>query len=314
MKISFITTIKNESLTILSLLISLEQQSYKPEEVIIVDAGSTDNTTGLIKQFQAHSSLRIKLLNKIGNRASGRNYAIKNALGQGIAISDAGCVLDKHWLKLITQPLCHQKADVVAGFYHMTADSLFTQCSALFVGTISHNLNKKYFLPSSRSLAFTKNAWETIGGYPQHLDYAEDLIFAQKLKDNKTIKVIFEPRAWVQWTPPRNLIELFTAIKNYTSGNIQAHYWRHLYKNLLVVIRYTLFAVLLFTLPIIFVASLIPIYFLYTSIKFRNLLHHPLAPNLLFVLQVTADIAVIMAMLQSIYDSLVQTLPRSKRN
>lgn len=298
MKISLIITILNEAKTIEPLLQSIEIQSTQPDEVVIVDAGSTDNTVQLIKAWQKQLRLKIRLFHKQGNRAVGRNFAVSKAVGQGIAVTDAGCVLDKHWLKLITAPL--NKVDAVAGFYRMNTNTLFTQCSAPFVGITSHNL-KKDFLPSSRSLAFTKSAWAKAGGYPENLNYAEDLIFARKLKSN----LLFEPRAIVEWTPPRNLSEFFTAIKNYTRGNIQARYWPHLYKNLLVAMRYLLF-------PIMFV--LLPVYFLYTTIKFRHHLRHPLAPNLLFVLQLTADMAIITALIQELYDSTFQALLRRSRS
>ena len=299
MKISLITTVLNEEKTIKSLLQSIKAQSKPPDEVVIVDAGSTDQTVQLIKSFQKQSRLKIRLFHKKGNRAVGRNFAVSKTVGQGIAVTDAGCVLDKNWFKRITKPLILKKTNVVAGFYHMNTDTLFTQCSAPFVGITS--VDKREFLPSSRSLAFTKPAWAKVGGYPEHLDYAEDLIFAQKLKTN----MVFEPRAWVKWTPPQNLWQFFTAIKNYTLGNIQAGYRPHLYKNYLVALRYLL-------LPIMII--FMPIYFLYTTIKFRHHLRHPLAPNLLFVLQLTADMAVITALLQGAYDSTFPAHPRPTRN
>jgi hypothetical protein len=59
---------------------------------------------------------------------------------------------------------------------------------------------------------------------------------------------------------------------------------------------------------------LLPIYFVYTTIKFRRHLRHPLAPNLLFVLQLTADMAVITALLQGVYDSTFPARPRPTRS
>ena len=39
------------------------------------------------------------------------------------------------------------------------------------------------FLPSSRSVAYTKTAWAAAGGYPEWIDYCEDLIFDLRLLD-----------------------------------------------------------------------------------------------------------------------------------
>ena len=52
MKISFVTTVFNEEKTINKLLDSIKKQTVYPDEVIIVDGGSTDNTLSVISNFQ----------------------------------------------------------------------------------------------------------------------------------------------------------------------------------------------------------------------------------------------------------------------
>ena len=77
--ISLICTVKNEEDTTLDWLASLEKQSRLPDEVIIVDGGSTDRTVDLIKEFMRNSKLNIRLIVAPGvNIAQGRNIAIKN--------------------------------------------------------------------------------------------------------------------------------------------------------------------------------------------------------------------------------------------
>ena len=46
------------------------------------------------------------------------------------------------------------------------------------------DINPQTFLPSSRSVAFCKTAWEAVGGYPEWLDYSEDLVFDMALKED----------------------------------------------------------------------------------------------------------------------------------
>ena len=104
MKIAFICTVFNEEKSIEDLLISLESQSLKPDEVIISDGGSSDNTLGKILEFQKQSKLKIKVISAKGNRSVGRNAAIKNTNSEIVAISDAGCILNKNWLKNVTAP------------------------------------------------------------------------------------------------------------------------------------------------------------------------------------------------------------------
>ena len=64
MKISLITTVLNEEKTIKFLLQSIEVQTKKPDEVVIVDAGSTDQTVQLIKAWQKRSKLKIRLFHR----------------------------------------------------------------------------------------------------------------------------------------------------------------------------------------------------------------------------------------------------------
>lgn len=303
-KVAFVATVLNEAEAIRRLLRSLEKQTQKPDEVIIVDGGSTDSTVPKIKEFSRGSDLQIRTLVKKSNRSRGRDLGIGQARGEAIAVSDAGCVLDKNWLKLITKPIFSKEADVVAGFYRMKTDTIFTHCSAPFVGIMSHNINNQTFLPSSRSIAFTKKAWKKVGGYPTHLNFAEDLVFAQNLKNDPTIKMIMEPKAKVEWTPPENLAQFFQKIKNYTRGSLEAGYVRHLRKNALVAIRYTfgisfLFAVIASgSVPLGWLLFfLVVAYFFYPSYKFFRLIQHPIHLFYFGLLQVTADLAVLTALL-----------------
>src|SRR4051794_37350657 len=127
-KVSFITTVFNEATTIQQFLNSLFTQTKMPDEIIIVDGGSTDQTVAKIKDLR----LKIKdfkgkfiISIKKGNRSVGRNEAIKHATGDIIVCSDSGNILDEGWIKNITKPFKDKKVDVVSGYYKGRARNAF---------------------------------------------------------------------------------------------------------------------------------------------------------------------------------------------
>lgn len=217
--ISFITTVLNEENSINDLLCSLLAQSRLPDEVIIVDGGSQDKTRAIIKKYQRNSPFQLVLLTFPGvNRSVGRNLAIKNSRGKIIAGSDVGCCLDKNWIKEITRPFSFRKIDVVAGYYLPVGSTPLQKLLGLLTSVSKSKIKPDRFLPSSRSIAFRRSAWEKIGGYPENLNYCEDLVFCRRLKmANK--KFDFAPRAIVFWPQRKSISSALKQFFNYAVGD-----------------------------------------------------------------------------------------------
>ncbi len=200
MKISFIATVFNEQGSIIRFLESIFNQSIPPDEIIVVDGGSTDDTLSEISKFkfpQRKNNPNIKILFKKGNRSLGRNEAIKNAKGDVILSSDAGCVLEKDWVKEILKPFKNKNTDVVAGYYKSVAKNSFQKSLIPYVLVMPDNINENDFLPATRSMAFKKSIWKKAGGFDEKLSHNEDYAFANKLKeinclDNKIQNLTFK--------------------------------------------------------------------------------------------------------------------------
>jgi len=61
-RVSVIATVKNEAQTVHRLLDSLAAQTRPPDEVIIVDGGSTDETVEVLEEYATGSALPLKVL------------------------------------------------------------------------------------------------------------------------------------------------------------------------------------------------------------------------------------------------------------
>ena len=246
MKISLITTIFNEEKSIKEFLAGLSGLSLMPDEVIIVDGGSTDQTLAKIAEFRDDTKLPFDFIiaTKKGNRSVGRNEGVRIAKGEIIAFTDAGCILDKDWLKEITKPFADRSVDVAAGYYAARAETIFQKCLVPYVLVMPDKVNPDSFLPATRSMAIRKSVFEKMGGFDPKYSHNEDYVFARKLRfEGRTI--VFAPKAIVNWIPRRTLKEAYTMFWRFAYGDIEAGILRP--KVLLIFTRYVLGIILVIT-------------------------------------------------------------------
>lgn len=238
LKISLVCTVFNEEKTITQFLESVDTQSRFPDEIIIVDGGSTDNTVKKISEFIfkiSKNTPTIKLIFKDGNRSVGRNAGIKNAKGNIMVSSDSGCILDKNWIREIIKPFSDKKIDVVAGYYKGVSKNIFQKCLIPYVLVMEDKIDEKEFLPATRSMAFKKTVWEKVGGFDKKLSHNEDYSFANKLKA-AGVKMVFAKKAIVNWIPRNNLKQAFVMFFRFALGDIQAKLYRE--KVVYIFLRY----------------------------------------------------------------------------
>lgn len=96
--ISVVMPVYNEEKYIVAALDALFCNTVLPDEVIIADGGSTDNTVELIKQ----KFPQVKVVdNPKRNAAAGRNVGIKHAKGDIIAFTDGDCIVQNDWIEKI---------------------------------------------------------------------------------------------------------------------------------------------------------------------------------------------------------------------
>ncbi|RIK37478.1 MAG: glycosyl transferase family 2 [Chloroflexi bacterium] len=236
MRVSVIVTVYNEATTIERLLASLASQTRRPDEIIICDGGSSDETVAAINRYAKENpgalpNLRI-LVEPGANISRGRNLAIAAAAGPLIAATDAGVWLEPAWLEAITAPWEIEGATpplAVAGFFTPDVDGLFTTAMAATVLPLVDEIDPQRFLPSSRSVAFTKTAWAHAGGYPEWLDYCEDLLFDFAINDQRPEQptaFVWAPEAVAHFRPRQSLCSFWTQYYRYARGDGKADLWR----------------------------------------------------------------------------------------
>jgi len=229
--VSLIATIKNEGRSIQGLLDSLAAQTRPPDEIVLVDGGSSDNTVELIRGHALYQQGRVQVLVRPGaNISQGRNIAIAAASHDLIASTDAGVRLSPNWLEELTAPFAAPSPpDVVSGFFVPDPQSAFETAMGATVLPALEDIDAERFWPSSRSVAYRKAAWQMVGGYPEWLDYCEDLLFDFRLKAAGA-RFAFAPKALVYFRPRSSLRAFYTQYYRYARGDGKADIYlkRHL--------------------------------------------------------------------------------------
>ncbi|MBR9974375.1 MAG: glycosyltransferase [Bacteroidetes bacterium] len=198
--VSLILTTRNEAAHIALFLDGVRAQTVAPAEIVVCDGGSTDGTAALLREHGA--DLPLRLIDAPGaNIARGRNLAIRAATQDVLAITDAGCEIDPHWLERITAPLlATPEVDAVGGGYALAGETRlqrWTRAATLHL----EQQRPEDFLPSSRSFAVRRAAIEAAGMYPEHLTFAgEDtaLVLAMKARG---ARFVTRWDALVRWYP-----------------------------------------------------------------------------------------------------------------
>lgn len=225
MQVTLISTVLNEGENIRGLLDSIVRQTRQPDEVIFVDGGSSDQTVAVLESYRGRLPLRVMVAAGC-NISEGRNIAIKAARGEIIAATDAGVILADNWLEAIIAPFdADPTVDMVGGFFEADARTTFELAMGATVLPLANEIDGVDFLPSSRSVAFRRALAEQVGGYPEWLDYCEDLIFDLRMKDSAQ-RFVFAPDAIAHFRPRGSLRSFWKQYRLYARGDGKADLWR----------------------------------------------------------------------------------------
>jgi succinoglycan biosynthesis protein ExoA len=267
-KISVIMTVLNESGSIQGILSGLLSQTRKPDEIVIVDGGSTDGTIGIIEDMaRKDSAVRLIVENGV-NISKGRNTAIRHAVYPLVAVIDGGCRPEKNWLESMVTPFeADPSVDAVKGIYRSDPRTQFEYFSGLlhWAGGLVELDDDKYPM-SGRCSAFRKEIWERAGGYPEWLYTAEDTLYHEKLKSLQA-KIALARRAVVYWRPRKDLRRLAKMYFLYGRGqghigSAQGGAWYHL-RNYGVLLALTLISPFYFPVLPLFLVFLVYLFAIY---------------------------------------------------
>lgn len=236
MKVSVILTVLNEGGSIAEVLDAILAQSHSPDEIVIVDGGSSDDTLSVLQSYaERYPQLKVYVDSGV-NIARGRNLAISRAQGDIIAVTDGGCRPEPDWLRELLAPFeADLEVSAVAGNIIPLGESRFEfYCGLLSVPNPASDSQQGMFY--GRSSAFRRSMWAKVGGYPEWLYTAEDTLFAIRAQ-HLGFNIVYAPASRIYWRPRPSLRKMAKMFYLYGRGNGRIHhgelsgawYWQKYY-------------------------------------------------------------------------------------
>ncbi|TSC86115.1 MAG: polysaccharide deacetylase/glycosyl transferase, group 2 family protein [Parcubacteria group bacterium Gr01-1014_8] len=226
--VSVIIPAHNESANIEATIHSVMSGSVTPEEVIVVDDASSDNTAKLVRELQVKYDPRLRLLQKErgGSKAAALNAGLPEAAGDVLVCIDADTTVSRHALRRLLYHFHDTKVGAVAGkVYPASLRSFFEKLQYLEY-VQAQNLDKEVFsvvnavgiVPGAIG-AWRKTAVVNAGGYS--LDTVvedQDLSLALLLRG---WNIVYEPEALGYTETPTSAQTFFKQRFRWVHGTMQ---------------------------------------------------------------------------------------------
>ncbi|MBU3913304.1 MAG: glycosyltransferase family 2 protein [Nanoarchaeota archaeon] len=178
--VSVIIPVYNEEEDIGKCLASLNKQSYRNFEIVIVDDDSTDKTLEVVKKF---SRIRIFKQNHQGP-GNARNLGAKKAEGDILVFVDADMTFEKNYLKNLVSPILENIE--ITGTTH---DSEIVKNNPNYISALWGRIrvSKKNVKEVPVFRAIRKKVFLKLGGFDAKYGYADDQTFWLRDKIMPTI-------------------------------------------------------------------------------------------------------------------------------
>lgn len=193
---SVIVPVFNRNDEVADLLESLNNQSYRDFEVIIVEDGSTAPCTDAVALHRKGLDLHYYHKSNEG-RSIARNYGIERSRGKWLIFFDSDCVIPPTYFATLSNALSDSDIDCFGGpdsahpsFSDTQKAINFAMTSFLTTGGIrGGKVSMEKFTPRSFNMGYRRAVYDRIGGFREM--FSEDIDMSMRVKNGgfKTVLI-----------------------------------------------------------------------------------------------------------------------------
>ncbi len=173
---------------------SLLAQTRLPDEVVLADAHSTDDTVARVRRFEDRGVPVRVVVNDSLFAGGGRNAATRAASHDLIVNMDAGNIAEPDWLEKMVEPFERDASlEMVGGLFSPIAETPFERTAAAVCYTIDcilptmtrpeiEPLIPAQFVPGGMCMAYRRRLWERCGGFSEWARKGQDRLFGYRAR------------------------------------------------------------------------------------------------------------------------------------
>ncbi len=219
MKYSFIIPVYNRPDEVAELLASLETQTCKDFEVIVVEDGSTVPCRDVVAQYAGRLAVHYYTKPNSGPGRT-RNYGVERCQGEYVLILDSDCILPAGYLAEVEAELRRAPADAFGGpdrahdsFSDVQKAINYAMTSFFTTGGIRGGRKKMdKFYPRSFNMGVRTDVYKALGGFSA-MRFGEDIDFSIRIFKGGYRCRLF-PEAWVWHKRRTDLRKFFRQVHN----------------------------------------------------------------------------------------------------
>lgn len=229
MKISILIPCYNEELNIERCVFSCLNQTRQPDEVIIVNDSSTDNTLNVLNKFKTPLLKVVTTPHNMGNKSHAQEYGLQFVTGDIFITTDGDTILQNDFIEIVERDMKHESIVAVAGYVKSLKYNWITACRSLDY-IVGQNIDKLaqdymgfvYVIPGAAGVFRTSVFKEKMPFL--HDTVAEDLDFTYRLH-LMGLKIKYNDKAICYTQDPTTLSSYINQMRRWYGGG-----WQNCYK------------------------------------------------------------------------------------